>query len=183
MRAATRRASCRSSIVQQVPKRTCPSRWSYSCIERPITSWPCRARSAAATDESTPPDMATTMRISQCCNAAALSCQNCECWKFRLTSAAATVSIAALPSRPRERAQLFDDCRQLREQVVHLGVGVAGAEAEANGVLRPVRRGIPWRAGRATARAFPTSTPIRSTPRRLRGRARSAATRLRRRRS
>src|SRR5262249_8262832 len=28
-----------------------------------MTSWPCSASSAAATDESTPPDIATTMRI------------------------------------------------------------------------------------------------------------------------
>src|SRR5688572_13907953 len=32
-------------------------------MDRPMTSWPCRASKAAATDESTPPDMATTMRI------------------------------------------------------------------------------------------------------------------------
>src|SRR5260221_7553796 len=28
-----------------------------------MTSWPCSARSAAATEESTPPDIATTIRI------------------------------------------------------------------------------------------------------------------------
>src|SRR5881628_2964904 len=63
MAAATRRASCRSSMEQQLPNEVCPSLWSYSCIDRPMTSWPCSASSAAATDESTPPDMATTIRI------------------------------------------------------------------------------------------------------------------------
>src|SRR2546425_5208411 len=63
MAAATRRASCRSSIEQQLPNEVCPSLWSYSCIDRPMTSCPCSASSAAATDESTPPDMATTIRM------------------------------------------------------------------------------------------------------------------------
>src|SRR5215510_15713673 len=63
--AATRRASCRSSIEQQLPNDRSPSAVSdasYSCIDRPMTSWPCSASSAAATDESTPPDIATTIR-------------------------------------------------------------------------------------------------------------------------
>src|SRR6267378_6752303 len=63
MAAATRRASCRSSIEQQLPNEVCPSLWSYSCIDSPMTSCPCSSSSAAATDESTPPDMATTIRI------------------------------------------------------------------------------------------------------------------------
>src|SRR3989442_15335916 len=65
MAAATRRASWRSSMEQQLPNEVCPSLWSYSCIDRPMTSWPCSASRAAATDESTPPDIATTMRIIQ----------------------------------------------------------------------------------------------------------------------
>ena len=66
MAAATRRASCRSSSVQQVPKLRSPPASpdaSYSCIDRPMTSWPASASRAAATDESTPPDIATAMRI------------------------------------------------------------------------------------------------------------------------
>src|SRR2546428_8311069 len=63
MAAATRRASCRSASVQQRPNEVCPSVWSYNCIDRPMTSWPCSASSAAATEESTPPDIATTIRI------------------------------------------------------------------------------------------------------------------------
>src|ERR1019366_3662190 len=62
--AATRRASCKSSSVQQPPNAGSPSRCpeaSYNCIDRPMTSWPSSASSAAATDESTPPDIATTI--------------------------------------------------------------------------------------------------------------------------
>src|SRR5262249_6771967 len=32
-------------------------------MERPMTSWPCSFRSRAATEESTPPDIATATRI------------------------------------------------------------------------------------------------------------------------
>src|SRR6266576_1824108 len=63
MAAATRRASWRSSIEQQLPNEVCPSLWSYSCIDSPMTSCPCSSSRAAATDESTPPDIATTIRI------------------------------------------------------------------------------------------------------------------------
>src|SRR5512135_3136148 len=62
MAAATRRASCRSSIVQQLPNDRSPlalSDTSYSCMDRPMTSCPCSTSSAAATDESTPPLIAT----------------------------------------------------------------------------------------------------------------------------
>ena len=42
MVAATRRASWRSSMVQQVPKAFCPEAvvwpWSYNCIDTPMTS-------------------------------------------------------------------------------------------------------------------------------------------------
>src|SRR6476660_8150777 len=32
-------------------------------MDTPITSWPCSTSSAAATEESTPPDIATTIRM------------------------------------------------------------------------------------------------------------------------
>src|SRR3954469_20891395 len=63
--AATRRASCRSSIEQQLPNDRSPLLLcdaSYSCMDRPMTSWPCSTSSPAATDESTPPLIATTTR-------------------------------------------------------------------------------------------------------------------------
>src|SRR5262245_32848519 len=64
-RPATALASCRSSSAQQRPKEgPAPSVWSWSCMEIPTSSWPCSWSSAAATEESTPPDMATAMRMA-----------------------------------------------------------------------------------------------------------------------
>src|SRR5262249_12917905 len=63
-RPATARASCRSSSAQQRPKDgPVPSVWSWSCMDTPTTSWPCSASRAAASEESTPPDIATTTRM------------------------------------------------------------------------------------------------------------------------
>src|SRR5204862_2604780 len=65
-RPATARASCRSSRAQQRPKDgPSPPVWSWSCMEIPTTSWPCSWRRAAATEESTPPDMAATTRTGR----------------------------------------------------------------------------------------------------------------------
>ena len=52
---ATRRASSTSDTLQQPVSLSPP----HSRIVTPTTSWPSRASSAAATDESTPPLMAT----------------------------------------------------------------------------------------------------------------------------
>src|SRR6267378_3190468 len=62
---ATRRASSTASLPQHEPKRRAGSSDSVHGQTRmvtPITSKPRSTRSAAATDESTPPDMPTTMR-------------------------------------------------------------------------------------------------------------------------
>src|SRR4051812_31345479 len=76
-----------------------------------MTSCPSRASSAAATDESTPPLIATTMRMT------------------------VTPSSAA-----DQRAKLVDRGRQFGEERVHLLVSVACPETESNGVLRTMRR-------------------------------------------
>src|ERR1043165_2821313 len=61
---ATRRASARSSSVQQPPYVvSAADRLSYICIDRPTTSWPAALRMYAAVEESTPPDMATAIFI------------------------------------------------------------------------------------------------------------------------
>src|SRR6185436_19162061 len=61
---ATRRASARSSIVQQPPYgESAAARLSYICIDSPTTSCPCEASRYAAVDESTPPDIATAIFI------------------------------------------------------------------------------------------------------------------------
>src|SRR5688500_11776918 len=61
---ATRRASSEASVPQQEPKRAAPSASGrvHTFMVTPTTSKPCSTSSAAATDESTPPDMPTTMR-------------------------------------------------------------------------------------------------------------------------
>src|SRR5918993_5959382 len=109
-RPATRRASCRSSIVHQVPNLAWPSCWSYNCIERPSTSCPWSTSSAAATEESTPPDIATAIRIA---------------------SGRPAVG---------EGAEARDDRRQDVEQRGDLGGGGVTAEAQAQRVLRVVQR-------------------------------------------
>src|SRR5436190_11983094 len=59
---ATRRASARSSSVQQPPYAvSAADKLSYICIDRPTTSWPAAFRMYAAVDESTPPDIATAI--------------------------------------------------------------------------------------------------------------------------
>src|SRR5213593_1920787 len=62
---ATRRASSTASLPQHEPKRRAGSSDSFHGQTRmvtPITSTPRSTRSAAATDESTPPDIPTTIR-------------------------------------------------------------------------------------------------------------------------
>src|SRR6185369_8332290 len=64
--AATRPASMTSSMVQQgreepaAPAASLPL--SQSCMVAPVTSYPCSRSRAAATEESTPPLMATSTR-------------------------------------------------------------------------------------------------------------------------
>src|SRR5437867_4210649 len=141
MAAATRRASCRSSMEQQLPKEVCPSLWSYSCIDRPMTSCPCSASSAAATDESTPPDMATTIRMSKTCRdhedtkKKNHSSSSCSSSSFRVFVVA--LSGHCLPS---QAAKLLDESRQHLDHAVHFFFRRKHAEAEAERALRPVRR-------------------------------------------
>src|SRR4249919_1169889 len=90
-------------------------------MERPMTSWPCSASRAAATDESTPPDIATTMRIIQ---------------KPRDN----VVAFLSRRRSPGQRSQLLDNRRQQRGDPVDLFFGREHSQAESQGVLRPVRR-------------------------------------------
>src|SRR5512141_19109 len=62
---ATRRASSAASSEQQLfLNGETLSATSWSRIQTPTTSSPASARRAAATDESTPPDMATSVRLT-----------------------------------------------------------------------------------------------------------------------
>src|SRR5947207_7764132 len=66
--AATLRASSTADREQQPPCREASSELSrgHCCSVTPTTSWPCACSSAAATDESTPPDIATAILNSGC---------------------------------------------------------------------------------------------------------------------
>src|SRR5262245_46768757 len=119
---ATRRASWRSSIEQQLPNdRSSPPAASYSCMDRPMTSCPWSASNAAATEESTPPDIATTIRIG-----------NDRLSRTRLPTRGARLL--------REPAQLLDQSRQHRDDAIDVGVGREHSEAEAQRVLRAMSR-------------------------------------------
>src|SRR5271166_6654650 len=62
---ATRRASWMSCPAQHAPFRPVAAPWSYSWSVTPITSWPASCRRPATVLLSTPPDMATTIRIGR----------------------------------------------------------------------------------------------------------------------
>src|ERR1700722_14874213 len=57
---ATRRASSPPATAQHPQPEGPP----HSLSVAPTTSWPASTKSAAATDESTPPDMATSTRMA-----------------------------------------------------------------------------------------------------------------------
>src|SRR5579863_1144807 len=61
---ATRRASWMSCPAQQAPLRPIAAPWSYSCSVTPTTSWPASCSKPATVLLSTPPDIATRMRIA-----------------------------------------------------------------------------------------------------------------------
>src|SRR5918993_2509735 len=91
-------------------------------MDRPITWWPASARSAAATDESTPPDIATTTLIG-----------------FRPMA----LGFGPLTrAHCRETSQLRHNSRQNGDDVIDLFLRITRAEAEANRVLRAMARQV-----------------------------------------
>src|SRR5438552_13394334 len=90
-------------------------------MDRPMTSWPCSASSAAATDESTPPDMATTIRTL-------------------LLTPASVLARCRYLGLPGQSSKLFHQARQNLNHPIDLGIRREHAEAEAQRVLRAVRR-------------------------------------------
>ena len=90
----------------------------------PTTSWPCSTRSAAATEESTPPDMPQEHASSQVCH--------------RFSGAA---------------AQRHRDVGHHGERVVDVGVGRGRAKREPNRARRPGAGTPPWRPARGSAPA------------------------------
>src|SRR5438445_11489701 len=88
-----------------------------------MTSWPCSASSAAATDESTPPDIATTIRI--------------------LNKLLLRVFVAAFSCRngfAREAAKFLHQSRQHLNHAIDFFVRRHRSEAEAELTLRAVCR-------------------------------------------
>ena len=113
---ATRRASSTSATEQQPESEGPP----HSLSVAPTTSWPRSARSAAATEESTPPDMATSTRI-------------------RILSGRATLNGPDPPStRPRHGP------RHHRQGPVDVGVGGGAAEGEPHGARGLGGPDAPW---------------------------------------
>src|SRR4249920_1817725 len=111
--AATRRASSTSATLQQ-PESDSPP---HSLRVTPVTSCPCSSRRAAATEESTPPLIATRTRepITP------------PPWGARCSP--------GYPARPRSRrlpgaAQLRDGSRDHVEGDVDVGVGRREPEAQ-----------------------------------------------------
>src|SRR6476646_841680 len=98
-----------------------------------MTSWPCSASRAAATDESTPPDIATTMRMfwmpvypmNHLCG----SLFSARLWCSRRDSRFS-----------RQPSQFLDEPRQHLDHPLDFLAGREHAEAEAKRVLRAVRR-------------------------------------------
>src|SRR5919197_3867179 len=98
-----------------------------------MTSWPCSASSAAATDESTPPDIATTMRICLLCSSSCPS--SSSCLRGCLFAQLAAHGDALLG----EPAKLLNEPRQHLNHAIDFRLRREGAEAEAERVLRAVR--------------------------------------------
>src|SRR5215470_12166353 len=87
-----------------------------------MTSWPCSASSAAATDESTPPDIATTIRTYLLTPTTHLACCP-ECLWF-----------------PRQPTKFLDQPWQDLDDAVDFFLGRVHSQAEAQRVLRAVGR-------------------------------------------
>src|SRR5438477_7424449 len=74
-----------------------------------MTSWPCSASRAAATDESTPPDIATTMRIVR--DQPRKHEKNETTINTELTETTEALDVGGLRSRPRQRAKRANERR------------------------------------------------------------------------
>src|SRR5436309_7560043 len=119
-------------------------------MDTPMTSWPCSASSAAATDESTPPDIATTMRIVLCPHHGSSRSHEEPEVPRRILVQRFFVSLRVLREDPwrlsaaRDRllpcqsSQFFHQPRQYLDDAVDFLFGRKHAETEAQRVLRPV---------------------------------------------
>src|SRR6476660_5620188 len=101
-----------------------------------MTSCPSSARSAAATDESTPPDIATTIRIRCRLDPP----RRHEDTKNAVSKKSSRLRVfVASHGLARQPAELLDEPREDVGDTVNRGFGRVRAEAEAQGILRPMR--------------------------------------------
>src|SRR5215831_4297075 len=108
-----------------------------------MTSWPCSASSAAATDESTPPDIATTMRTVVSITEEPRSHEKHEGSRRRFVYGTCFVPLrvpCVFVVSLCQSAKFLDEPRQDLDDAVDLCLCRVDAEAEAERVLRPVWR-------------------------------------------
>src|SRR6266540_661497 len=91
-----------------------------------MTSWPCSASSAAATDESTPPDIATTIRIRQTQRQPVFV----SSWRV----------VSCRDGLLRKAPEFVDQPRQDLDHSIDLFHRREEPEAEPERILRPMRR-------------------------------------------
>src|SRR5690349_12258696 len=131
MTSAARRASLASSIVQQ-PRA--PERYDAGLRERarwiPVTSWPASAARAAATAESTPPDMAARTFIP----ASPLPAGAFDRRPDRVGHGVHVGRCGGVPEREPERVPGLGRVAAHREQHVR-GLGYAGRARRAGRAL------------------------------------------------
>src|SRR6266850_1668252 len=115
-----------------------------------MTSWPCSASSAAATDESTPPDIATTIlicaagphprRLSRLAHARRGTCRNDPLAVATRTSSWFRGCVLSRGRLSSEAAEFLHKPRQHVDDAIDFLLGRKHPEAEAQRVLCPVRR-------------------------------------------
>src|SRR5438874_12923939 len=112
-----------------------------------MTSWPCSASSAAATDESTPPDIATTIRIVQKPRRRHEHTKDLKDTKYTpfffvlfVRSCCSWCRRSCGSRLSGQAAELLDEPRQHFDHAVHFLFRRKHPEAEAQRALRPVRR-------------------------------------------
>src|SRR5580765_115103 len=114
-------------------------------MERPMTSWPCSASRAAATDESTPPDIATTIRmLFDLTSGWPRKHEGHEvsrrCFLYSTCFVCLRVLRVFVACLPCQSTKFLDQPRQDLDDSIDVFLRREHAEAEAERILRPVRR-------------------------------------------
>src|SRR5438132_12061319 len=105
-----------------------------------MTSWPCSASSAAATDESTPPDIATTIRMGSRTNATTKPRRHEEEFvRERLRVFVPSWLHSGRYRLSSQPAELLHQPRQHLDDAIDFLLGGQHPQTETQRVLRPVR--------------------------------------------